>query len=90
MRLNRTPQVIFNILKELHVQVTPDMRRGFFFGGATIHSNDGFENRRPKISKNLNFSKIHHYKYRTESDVKKQHSQSEIRAIPIYHLSYQG
>jgi hypothetical protein len=48
MRLNRTLQPIFNILKGLHVQVAPDMRRFFL---ATIQNNDGFENRRPKISK---------------------------------------
>jgi hypothetical protein len=53
---------------------------------ATSHNNDGFETRRPKIPKSYKkFKKC--ATINTRYDVKKQHSQSEMRAIPIYHLS---
>jgi hypothetical protein len=53
---------------------------------ATVHINDGFENCRPKSLKSyINFQKCANLN--TGCDVKKQHSQSELRAIRIYHLS---
>jgi len=56
---------------------------------ATIHNNDGFKNRRPKILNKLqNFQKCP--TVNTGCDVQKQHSQSEMTAIPIYHLSQSG
>jgi hypothetical protein len=70
----------------MHVQGAPDMRRFFF---ATIHDNDGFEHRRPKIKKkNLTFQKF--TTINTGSEVKNQHGQSEMRNIPIYLLSQSG
>jgi len=47
-----------------------------------IHNNDGFEIRKPKI-KNCATINI-------GCNVKKQHSQSQRRAVPIYHLSHSG
>jgi hypothetical protein len=56
---------------------------------ATIHNNGGSEKGRPKISKTCkNFHKC--APINTGCDVKKQHSQSEMKAIPIYHLSQSG
>jgi hypothetical protein len=58
-------------------------------GFATVHNNDGFENRRPKILKSYkNFQKC--TTLNTECDVKKQQSQSEMRSICICHLSQLG
>ena len=51
----------------------------------TIQKNDGFATRRPKISKPIKTEKMRKYKYRIH--VKKQHSQSEMRTVPIYHVS---
>ena len=53
---------------------------------ATIHNNDGFETRKSKNIKNCKkFKKC--ATINTGYDVKTHHSQSEMRAIPIYHLS---
>jgi len=46
-----------------------------------IHSNNGFETRRPKISKSIPISKMCSYKY--QICVKKQHSQSWMRLIKL-------
>jgi hypothetical protein len=58
-------------------------------GFATFQNNDGFENRKPNTLKSYkNFQKL--ATLNTGCDVKKQHSQSEMRAIRIYHLSQLG
>ena len=52
---------------------------------ATIHNNDGFENRGPKISRNNNTNFKNCGTINNACEVKKQHSQK--RATSIYHLS---
>jgi len=55
----------------------------------TVHNNNSFENGRPKIYlKNTNFEKG--ATLNTGCGVKNQRSQSEMRAIPVYHLSQSG
>jgi hypothetical protein len=56
---------------------------------ATTQNNDGFGIRKPKISTNYKKFKKR-ATFNTGSDVKKQHSQSEMRIIPIYYLSQSG
>jgi hypothetical protein len=51
---------------------------------ATIHSSDSFEIRRPKIPKKLLAI------LNTGYDIKKEHSQSEMRTLPFYRLSQSG
>ena len=53
---------------------------------ATIHNNNRFETKGPKITEN--YKKILKCAIiNTRYDIKKQHSQSEMTAIPIYQLS---
>jgi len=47
-----------------------------------IHSNDGFETRRPKICKTI--KKIKFITINIGCDVKKQHSLSAVRAVCIH------
>jgi hypothetical protein len=50
---------------------------------ATIHNNDGFENRRPKILKNC-------ANVNTRYDVKQHKRQSEMSVILVSHRSQSG
>ena len=54
---------------------------------ATILSNYGFDSGRPKIYKKTVKKLQKCATVKTGCDAKKQHCQSEMRAIPIYHLS---
>jgi len=52
----------------------------------TIHNNDGFENRLEVLKKVYkNFQKCANLN--TVYEVKKQHSQPKMTAIPLFHLS---
>ena len=56
----------------------------------TFHNNNSFHNRRPKINKKKKKNYTYFKKCATVNircNVKKQHSQSEMTVIPIYHLS---
>jgi hypothetical protein len=56
---------------------------------ATVHNNDGFEKQITHTAKNYTDVK----KCATINsccDVKKQHDQSEMKFIPLYHLSQSG
>jgi len=55
---------------------------------ATVYNNNGFETRSPNLSQNYKESKF--ATVDTGCGVKNQHNQSEVRAVPINHLSQSG